>query len=474
MHICEMNAFALHFYLTFYGVYVIILMCTVTIFTLYTRLREDSFYRMKIAFYTHGCTVNNAETQELNRAFIAGGDEIVASGDADVIIINSCVITSTAEKGTVQLITRLSKKTDAIIVLIGCYADYEKKDMRLLADCNVAVLDKKKQNIVDEVRKLYNKKFNQAEKHGAISEGAAGTCSGFKPTRMLLKVQNGCNNRCSYCIVPHVRGSSVSVPFSEVKESLRSIASQGYKEVLLAGLNLGQYRDNGYTLIDIMQEADNIDEIESIRLSSLEPMNIEDEFIEKLPQIKKLSPHLHISLQSGCDRILSLMNRNYNFEKYLAMLTKIRQSIPNIAVTTDIIVGFPGESEKDFQQSIDNIIRCQFSDIHIFKYSSRKGTTAEHMDKQVTEHQKVQRANVLRGVKLQARYNYYSRFIGTTEKAVIMKELGEDSWSGITAHNFEVVVKSKAKHNDIASVQITGMNDNLESYIGEIIIVKQL
>ena len=214
--------------------------------------------------------------------------------------------------------------------------------------------------------------------------------------------------------MPYLRGASTSKTPEEIKEELHSLLSRGCTDIVLAGLNLGLYESEGYAFPDILRMVNDTPGVERIRLSSLEPMNIEDRFINELNSYGKLEPHLHISLQSGCDRILKLMNRNYCFEDYLNMLNAIRKQRPGIAISTDVIVGFPGETEKDFIESVNNIVRCEFSDIHIFKYSPRKGTPAAAMPDQVSEHQKISRATILKGIKLQTKF-YFTKIASPKE-----------------------------------------------------------
>lgn len=418
---------------------------------------------MKIAFYTFGCTVNNYETQKMRDLFIKNGDEVVEDGSADVFIINSCAITSSVEKGALQLISRLKKKNpNAMVVLMGCYGESLKKSGKLEIHGVDLVMDNKKFDVVEQVHKHYKGQRDNASNIPSASAPIS--------RRALLEVQRGCDNGCTYCIVPYVRGRSVSKPFQEYKEELASFVAQGYEEIVFAGLNLGFYSDGEYTLLDILKYANESDGVKSIRLSSLEPMNIGEGIIDALPTITKLNPHLHISLQSGCERTLKMMNRKYTFEEYLSMITKIRERVPNIAITTDIIVGFPGETEADFQESIQNIIRCNFSDIHIFKYSKRAQTPAATMENQVTEHQKIKRSLLLKGVKMQARYRYMSQLVGKEEPILFLKRVSEEMVEGVTSHNFPILVKtSDPVEYGLYKAKITGINAEQDSFYGEIL-----
>jgi threonylcarbamoyladenosine tRNA methylthiotransferase MtaB len=427
---------------------------------------------MNTSFFTFGCTVNNYESQELMRKFLRNGDIIVEQGETDVIIVNSCVVTGSAENGVMQLIGRQRKKhPEALIILTGCYNEYIKKSGKPPAvGHDIILLDKDVPDFIGETHRLYETHAGAAATACSSATGSASanavaaTQAAFHPVRAFVQLQNGCDNNCGYCIVPHVRGGSASIPYDEIEGRLKELLANGFREFVLAGMNLGAYARDGLSLIDVMERINGMPEVKSIRLSSLEPMDLDDSFIKRLPGISKLSPHLHIAIQSGCDHTLSRMGRKYTFPNFNSMLIEIRNRIPGIAITTDVIVGYPGESERDFEDSIKNIVRCRFSDIHIFKFSPRIGTAAAKMDGQISEHRKNDRANILRGVKAQTRYNFYTGFIGKDVKVTPLRLVDAASWEGVTAHNFPVVVRGTAPSGRITSVGITGMNAAQDAY----------
>ena len=430
---------------------------------------------MRISFFTFGCTVNNYESQELSRKFVRGGDVIAEQGDTDVIIINSCVVTGAAENGATRLCGRLRKRhPDALIVMTGCYNEYVKRSGKPASvGHGIVLLDKSHPDMAGEIRRLFEIHNGGAATTSGVANAASpvnaaasvGNSAGaFRPVRALIQIQTGCGNDCAYCVVPRVRGGSSSTPYDAIKAKLDELTAAGFREFVLAGLNLGTYYFNGMTLIDVMEKINAEPEVESIRLSSLEPMNIEDTFIKRLPLVTKLNPHLHISLQSGCDRTLARMNRNYDFESFESTLGQIRTNMPGVAITTDIIVGFPGESEGDFGESIGNIVKCRFADIHIFKFSPRNGTPASAMEGQITEHRKNERANLLKGVKAQTRYNFYSAFIGKNEKMTPIRLINAENWEGVTAHNFPVAVAGGAPSGRVETAFVTGMDAAQEAY----------
>ena len=423
---------------------------------------------MRISFYTFGCLINSYETQKLKEIFIKHGDEVVENIDSDAVIINSCAVTGSAEKHVQELITRLKKKNfSRIIAVIGCYGEILKKNEKtFLPDVDI-LLGNDKFGIYEKIHAYARGRRQESGRASRLSQPTElphSSLSGF------VQIQNGCDNRCSFCIVPHLRGNSVSRPPQEIRKELQDMAAQGCREIALVGLNIGLYRKDGYDLSNILQMADEIQSIERIRLSSLEPMDVNSNFVEEFSKIEKLVSHLHIPLQSGSERILKQMNRNYRFEDYLYTITKIRDKMPGIAITTDIIVGFPGETEKDFQESMRNIIRCEFSDIHIFKYSMRKGTPAALMDNQITEHQKTSRAALLKGIKWQTKYNYNYNFLGQIEEASLFKPIEETCWEGITKHNIPVLVQNEnGCLNGKFNVKITGISAGHEVLTGEVV-----
>lgn len=434
---------------------------------------------MKISFYTFGCLINSYETQKLKDIFIKHGDEIAEDIDSDAVIINSCAVTSSAEKNVQRLIARLKKKNySRIIAVIGCYGEMLRKNEKTyLPDVDI-LLGNNKLDICEKIHAYAHERGQVLEfapcptqpiELSQLSHLSQLSFSGF------VQVQNGCDNRCSFCIVPHLRGNSVSRPPQEIRRELQDMAEQGCREIALAGLNIGLYEKDGYDLLNILQMADEIQGIERIRLSSLEPMDANSNFIEEFNKIEKLVSHFHIPLQSGSNRILKQMNRNYSFEDYLSAITKILEKMPGIAITTDIIVGFPGETEEDFQESMKNIIRCEFSDIHIFKYSIRKGTPAALMSNQITEHEKTSRADLLKGIKWQTKYNYNYSFLGQIEEASLFKPVKSSEkvcWEGVTKHNIKVLVQNENSWlnlNGKLNVRITGISADHEILIGDIV-----
>jgi threonylcarbamoyladenosine tRNA methylthiotransferase MtaB len=251
-------------------------------------------------------------------------------------------------------------------------------------------------------------------------------------------------------------------------DELRYLLTHGYKEIVLAGINIGLYNNDGYDLFDVLEEINDAPGLEAINLCSLEPMSLDKRFIGGLSKISKLRPHFHISLQSGSNRILSLMNRNYTFEQYYGLITDIRANVKEAAISTDVIIGFPGEGGADFNDSCENIVKCRFSDIHIFKYSLRAGTLAADMPGQISAHKKSARAGVLEGIKMQACYDFNSRFIGTTVKAVVLKKRSDILVEGVTEHEIKITAEGPgaAGGGDYVDVLVTGLGKGCGSLKG--------
>jgi len=245
---------------------------------------------------------------------------------------------------------------------------------------------------------------------------------------------------CAYCVVPLLRRNvSISTPLDEIIGKIKSLARHGVTEIVLSGINLALYRDGGNTLIDVLLRSNETPELQLMTLSSLEPSAFTDEFLNKIHLITRLAPHFHISLQSGCDKTLSRMGRHYSMAQYFRIIEKLREIDPCVRISTDVLVGFPGETDQDSLESMRNIARCRFGDIHIFKYSPRRGTVAETMPDQVTEHKKAVRAELLKGIKMQARYHYLESCVGREERVSTIRMTKTGSMEGLTSHNDSVL-----------------------------------
>ncbi|MDR0930915.1 MAG: tRNA (N(6)-L-threonylcarbamoyladenosine(37)-C(2))-methylthiotransferase MtaB [Clostridiales bacterium] len=330
----------------------------------------------KISFTSLGCKVNSYETTKLQEAFASRGFIVVPhTSPADICIINTCAVTSISSAKSRQAVAKARKiSPTAILVVTGCYTELSPNDIN--ADL---VFGKDKSHIVDTVCEFLSK--HDIPGSNPTTPTMPATSAQFQNTehhtRAYLKIQDGCNNFCSYCIIPHARGRETSRPFNDCLTEAHTLASQGYNEIVLVGINLSHFcNDNHPALLDLTQAIAEIPTIKRIRLSSLEPNIITEQFAARAASIPKLCPHFHISLQSGCSTTLKRMNRHYDFPQYLAAIRLLQSAMPNVNITTDVIVGFIGETELEHQESMENVKKCGFGKVHVFPYSLRQGTRA--------------------------------------------------------------------------------------------------
>lgn len=350
-----------------------------------------------VAFYTLGCKVNTYETEAMAALFAQKNYKVVSFEErADIYIINTCTVTAVGDKKSRQIIRRAKRHNpDAIVAVTGCYAQVAKDEVAQIEGVNLVVGTAHRAQIVDLVEQAAGGKINVVDTLTSVYEDF-GIGNYHSRTRATVKIQDGCDSFCSYCIIPYARGRVRSRSMQSILKEVENLALQGFLEVVLVGIHLASYGKDlqGETLMDVIEEISKVDGIQRIRLGSLEPKSITDEFVTRMEKIETLCPHFHISLQSGCDATLKRMNRKYTMAEYFSGLERIRK-IPDCAVTTDVMVGFPGETEEDFRQSLENVLACHFSAVHIFPYSKRKGTPAATMKEQVSENTKAERAAIM-------------------------------------------------------------------------------
>lgn len=372
---------------------------------------------------TLGCKVNQYETDAMEQMLIKAGYEKVDFRDeADIYIINTCSVTNMADRKSRQMIHRAKKKNpDSIVVAAGCYIQAQ-ADQQEEIDENIDLIigNNKKKDIVTILEEYYRDNVRKAvidiNHTDEYEEMSIETVS--EHTRAYLKIQDGCNQFCSYCIIPYVRGRIRSRKPEHILNEVKKLASNGYKEVVLTGIHLSSYGkdlEEG-SLIEVIEEINKIDGIERIRLGSLEPRIITEEFAERLGKVEKICPHFHLSLQSGCDETLKRMNRHYSIEEYENSLALLRKVFHEPALTTDVIVGFAGETEEEFADTVKALERMNLYEMHIFKYSVRKGTRAEKMPNQVPEQIKTERSNVLLQMTDAHKTAYEEQWFGQKEE----------------------------------------------------------
>lgn len=432
-----------------------------------------------VAFLTLGCKVNTYETDAMEKKFRQSGFNIVSVDDvADIIIINTCTVTNMADRKSRQIIHRMKKKNpDAIVVATGCYVQAAKEKVLKDSSVDIAVGNNKKQDIVAIVKDYLNDRTHNSaiiDINSKCDYEEMTIDDNQMHTRAYVKIQDGCNQFCSYCIIPYARGRIRSRKMEDIINEVTNLANNGYKEIVITGIHLSSYgldfeHDDTFTstdynpfmykyLIKLLDEMSKVKGIERIRLGSLEPRIITNEFLEDLSANKKICPHFHLSLQSGCDETLKRMNRKYTCEVYMNGLNLLRKYFDNPAITTDVIVGFPKEDENEFEQTTNFLKECNFSMIHVFKYSRRKGTVADKMDGQIDEQIKTQRSAQLLNLTASQHKEYMESFIGKKEKVLFEEIVNIDGHDYFVGHNERYVKiavdKDGVRANDILNVTI--------------------
>ncbi len=382
---------------------------------------------MKVYFYTLGCKVNQYETQEMSELLEKNGYTIIYNAtDADVAVVNSCTVTAESVRKTRQTIRKLKKNNpDIIIVLTGCASQAEPHIINDLPEVDIFMGNRSNFQIAEALNEYIENK-QKLIKQIEHKTGDNFVCLGISRfdghTRAFLKIQDGCDRFCSYCLIPTARGRSRSKPLEDIEVELKTLSENGYSEIVFVGINLSDYGKNTpYTLPDALRLAEKYDGIKRIRLGSLEPDHITDEMIEQLKGITKLCPQFHISLQSGCDSVLKAMNRHYTAEEYEHLANKLRETFPNASITTDVLVGFPTETEEDFKTTVEFVKRVGFEKAHVFPYSVREGTRAAKME-QLTKTIKEDRASRLSAVTDKIREEFLKEQIGQTVEVLFETE----------------------------------------------------
>ena len=420
---------------------------------------------LKVALHNLGCKVNAYETEAMAQKLEDAGYEIVPFNEkADVYIINTCSVTNMADRKSRQMLHKAKKMNeDAVVVAAGCYVQTATE--KLLEDLSVDILigNNKKKDIVEELQKYfddnkYNKNVIDINATNEYEELELATVT--EHTRAYIKIQDGCNQFCSYCIIPYARGRIRSREFDNIKQEVTELAQKGFKEIVLTGIHLSSYGNNENKLIDVVEMIAGIEGVERIRLGSLEPNIVTEDFAKRLAKVDKICPHFHLSMQSGCDNTLKRMNRHYTSDEYFEKCELLRKYFDNPAFTTDVIVGFPGETQEDYEISREFVKKVRFSELHVFKYSKRDGTVAAKMENQIPEPVKTERSEDLIKVGENLTMEYRRKFIGK-KVSVLFEEIinvaGENYWVGHTKEYIKVIIKSdKDISGDIKNVSLIG------------------
>lgn len=442
-----------------------------------------------VSFYTLGCKVNQYETNAMEQQFIKNNYEIVENTQkADIYVINTCTVTNMAERKSRQMLRRVKEiNPSAVLVVCGCYAQVAKNELEQIPEIDI-ILGINEKNEIVQIVENYMKKMAEQDKKSQEAEIDDvsrqnefldfGDVTYTEKNRAVVKVQDGCNMFCSYCIIPYARGRIRSRKIESVVSEIEKIAKEGIKEVVITGIHVASYGkdfDNENTskkirLIDLLEAINKIDGIDRIRLSSLEPTIVDEEFATRLSKLDKICDHFHLSLQSGCDETLKRMNRKYTTQIYKDAVATLRKYYPEASFTTDVIVGFPGETDEEFAKTYEFLKEIDFYRLHVFKYSPRRGTVAEKMPNQIDGNKKEERSNKLIELSNSTENKHNQSYIGKTVK-VLFEEFEDGFFKGHTTNYMMVKVAGEEEQSDkfvnkILDVKIKENNDETRELIG--------
>ena len=420
----------------------------------------------RAAFHTLGCKVNAYETEAMEELLQTAGYDIVPfTEQADVYVVNTCSVTNMAERKSRQMLHRAKKlNPDAVVVATGCYVQVSEEEARADAAVDLVLGNNQKRQIVTALDayfegRAFDDVLADVEKE-QYEELEVSTV--LEHTRAFVKVQDGCNQFCSYCIIPYARGRVRSRRMENVIAEIKRLAQAGIQEVVLTGIHLSSYGreiDGESHLIELIEAIHPIDGINRIRLGSLEPRIITEEFVGRLKKLHKVCPHFHLSLQSGCEETLKRMNRHYTPEEYYEKCKLLRAAFENPAITTDVIVGFPGETDEEFDKTRQFLEKVHFYEMHIFRYSRRKGTRADKMENQIPEETKAQRSSVLSSLESQMTKEFRTKWTGTCVKVLLEERQEINGVSYMVGHTPEYIkcaVETDAPDNTIIDAIIEG------------------
>lgn len=423
-----------------------------------------------VAFHTLGCKVNQYETEAMEELFEKSGYSIVNEEElADIYVINTCTVTNLSDRKSRQFIRKSKKKNeDSIIAVVGCYSQVAPDEVESLEGVDVIIGTSERNRIVElcEKVRINHEKINIVRDIKTYKEFEKIKVDEIKSrTRANIKIQDGCNQFCSYCIIPYARGPIRSRDYDDIIEEAIKLRDSGFKEVVLTGIHVASYgKDNKIPLVNVIRGIAQIEGLERIRLSSLEPTLIDDDFMRSLKEIGKVCDHFHLSLQSGSDSVLKRMNRKYTSALFKEKTEIIRKYMPNVGLTTDIIVGFPGETEEEFLETYNFVKEIGFSRIHVFKYSPRKGTPAAKYENQVDGNIKSRRSDELIKLGDQLAKEFMNRFINTNLNVLFEEENKkiEDTYEGYTTNYLRARVKSnESLIGNIKSISIIDINNDI-------------
>ncbi|MDK2811167.1 MAG: threonylcarbamoyladenosine tRNA methylthiotransferase MtaB [Petroclostridium sp.] len=405
----------------------------------------------KVAFYTLGCKVNQYETEAMTELFEKEGYEITDFDQyADVYVINTCTVTNLGDRKSRRMIRRAKKlNKHSIVAVVGCYAQTAAEEISKIKGVNLIIGTKDRSRIVELINQIkeQEEQINVVQDIMTTREFEDMKVTAYKErTRAFLKIQEGCNQFCSYCIIPYARGPVRSRKPEDIVEEVQQLAQNGFKEIVFAGIHVASYGKDlkNTNLLDIIKRVHDIEGIERLRLSSIEPMILTEEFVENAARLPKLCPHYHISLQSGCDATLKRMNRKYTTAEYREVVNRLRANFPDVAITTDVMVGFPGETEQEFEESKRFVDEISFAQVHVFKYSPRKGTPSVTFPNQVSPEEKERRSKIMIELSANSEKRFCDKFIGREMEVLFEQQVKEQDgyYEGLTPNYIRVVAHS--------------------------------
>lgn len=423
---------------------------------------------------TLGCKVNQYESEAVEELFLQKGYE-KAQTNADIYVINTCTVTNMSDRKSRQMISKARRDNpNAIVAVMGCYSQVKPEEVAEIEGVDIVLGSRNKEEVVDLCEDILQNK-DAIDKIIAPSETKTyeelEISNQTEMTRAYIKIQDGCNMYCSYCLIPYARGNIVSRDIDSIVEETKRLADNGFKEIVLTGIHVASYGkdfDSDITLIDVIEAVASVEGIERIRLSSMEPRHISLDFLERMKATGKACDHFHLSLQSGSDDILKAMNRKYDRKIYKEKVDLIREVFPNAGLTTDIIVGFPGESQENHEETMDFVDEIKFAKTHLFKYSPREGTRAAKMTGQVDGNIKKQRLHDLEKIEEKNRMAFLEEQIGKVLEVLIESKSDLEGYSGGYSTNYlKVNVRNHIPANTIASVKITDIIKG--ELVGEIV-----
>lgn len=437
---------------------------------------------MKVAFVTLGCRVNQYETEAMAEKFIKDGYEVVNHNEvADVYVINTCTVTNMGDRKSRQMISKVKKLNEAaIIAVVGCYSQVAPEEVSKIEGVDIILGTKNKGQIVYYVNRAREEKTQLIEVNDVFKDKRFEELNIEEyqdKTRAFLKIQDGCNRFCSYCLIPYARGGVCSKAPEQVIEEVKKLAAHGFKEVILSGIHTASYGadlSGNWDLLRLLEEIDTIEGIERVRIGSIDPMFFTGNTIDKVAKLKKLCPHFHLSLQSGCDETLKRMNRKYTADEYKSIVVELRKKIKDVSITTDIIAGFPGETEEEFEATYDFLKSLKLSKMHIFKYSPREGTKAAAMENQIDGNIKEKRSKALIELNEKLEREFISSFTGRTMEVLYETNFqgSESQYEGYTPNYIKVVAGSENNLNgSIVNTKLCSANN--EYAVGEIVEIQR-